>query len=209
MYLNKKNLLSIGSKYLNKLNLIARASMSDLVNYVYALKSSSYNYAQMTSEVTVQDDGILSFYILPKVSSAQMDILRSSTGSAFIFYRQSDGRFRVATDDGSLFTFSVNLNLVTPSFVMIRFLSNSCELYVNNELYDAKTGGHTTFTVDKIGEGVTTFGVTLGNEVSYPMLTESIAETNTSDEIGGNNLTYVGIDAVLDESKYIKVADND
>ena len=182
---------------------------NEYIQFFYALKSSSYDYAQMTSEVTVPDNGILSFYILPEISSTQMDILRSSTGSAFIFYRQSDGRFRVGTDDGSLFTFSVNLNLVTPSFVMIRFLSNSCELYINNELYDTKTGSHTTFTVDKMGEGVTTFGVTLGNQASYPMLTESIGETNTTDEIGGNNLTYVGIDAILDEAKYIKVADND
>lgn len=178
--------------------------------FAYALKSSSYDYAEMTSEVTVPDDGILSFHILPGVSSTQMDILRSSTGSAFIFYRQSDGRFRVGTDDGSLFTFnSVDFSLESSSFVMIRFLPNGCELYINNELYDTKTGSHTSFTVDKVGQGVTTFGVTLGNEVSYPMLTESIGETNTSDEIGDNNLTYIGIDSVLDESKYIKVNDND
>lgn len=178
-------------------------------NYAYALKRTSYDYAQMTSEITIPADGIISFYVKPDLSSTQMYILRSATGSAFVFYRQSDGRFRVGTDDGSLFTFSVNLNVFEPSFVMIRLIANGCELYINNVLYDTKTGVHDGFTVDQIGEGITTFGVTLGNQASYTMLTDSIGQTNINDEIGSNNLTYVGIDVDLDENKYIEVIDND
>ena len=82
-------------------------------------------------------------------------------------------------------------------------------MYLNNEFYATRLGSHTTFTVGQIGEGISTFGVTIGNLASYPLLTDSAAGTNQFDMISSNNLTFVNLKNPLDENDYIEVVDND
>lgn len=173
----------------------------------YVLKNTAYNYAEMTSEVVIPDDGIFSFYIIPSESSGVDYILKSLTTPAYVYYRQSDGRLRLKTDDDQTFTFNLaGLPLNTPTKIAIRLLSpNGLELYVNDVYISTPLGPHTTFTVGSIGEGVTTFGVTLGNLASYPMRSSTVGGVNSGDMIGSNDLTYLEISDPLSESNYKEV----
>ncbi len=178
----------------------------DPVGPFYALKDSSYNYAQLDSPVTLPDDGMLSFYMIPNDTAVSEYAIRSSSGDACVNYRHSDGRFRVCTDDGRLFTFTLTSLIVgEQAYLVVRLIDNGCQLYVNGILHEELTGVHTTMTIDQIGEGVNTYGVTIGNLVSYPMVVDVVGEVNAIDTIGSNNITYIDLTSPLTISEYNEV----
>ena len=188
---------------------VAFGAVSGAVDYVYALKSSVYDYAELTSEVTVPDDGIVSFHVKAEEGASIKYICRSS-GISFIYYRQTDGRFRISFDDGNIYTFSgVEISTSKFDLITLRFLNNQCEMYINNVFYDERFGPHGSFSVNRISEGIDSFGFTFGNLASYPMLTETPSGTNPFDMIGSNDLTFVNLKDPLNEDDYEKVIDND
>ena len=183
-----------------------------VINYVYALRSSAYDYAELTSEVVVPHKGVISFtFATVEGDTSTAYIMEGSTGS-YIYYRGSDGRFRLYSDQGEFYTITVpDLNDGLPHDILLTIDDDGMHLYLDGSFFGEvlKSGNTDTFSVSKIGEGVTAFNVTLANLASYPMLTDDASGVNVADEIGSNNLTYVNLKDPLNAEDYLKVVNND
>lgn len=186
------------------------SSGSEPASYVYALKSSAYDYAEPTSPIVMQNGGVLSFDLACDVSDASLTYIAKGDASE-IYYRGSDSRFRFRTDQETIFTFSVpEIFDGKVHRLLLSLTPSGLDLYVDDSLYGSSSNTNTdTFTINQIGEGVTIFNFTVSNISSYPMLTYDTLSVNVTDEIAGNNLTYVNLKDPLDDNDYLKVVDND
>lgn len=179
--------------------------------YAYALKSNSYDYAELTNEVTVQHKEIVSFSFVISTDNEKTNYLLKGSTGAYVYYRSSDGRFRLYSDQGNFYTIIIpNLNNGATNNILLTLDDEGMQVYLNGSFFGTalRRDNEDTFSVSQIGSDATTFGVTLANKSSYPMLTYDTSSVNFSDMIGSNDLTYVGLVNLTDEDyEKVKVYD--
>ena len=182
------------------------------VNYTYALKSSAYDYAELATEVTVPHKGIISFSFVVDAGDTTTKYLLRGSSNSYVYYRGSDGRFRLYSDQGNFYSVNIpNLNDGKRHDILLTIDDEGMQVYLDGDFFALalNRGTTDTFSVYQIGFDATTFNVTLANLSSYPMLTYDTSSVNVTDEISGNDLVYVNLKNPLDDNDYLGVIDND
>lgn len=177
----------------------------------YSLLASSYASATF-SDVTVAVGETFSINVIGLTdSSIAQDLMNHSTGAAKVYYRGSDGRFRVYMDDGVIRSFTAfpQMNDGGQYYCEFRLFAEYIELWVNGVFQSIANGTVNSVTLNTIGDFDigSVFGVTLSNSASYPMVSNDFT-SNITDAIGANDLTYNGINDPLTESDFIEVSDD-
>lgn len=168
---------------------------------VFSPLTASYSNASFTP-VVISNTEIISFHVKGLSSSSDSQyIFGGSITGAYVFYRGSDGRFRVATDTGNIRqVYSTILNDGGEYFVEIKIDPLGWDLYIDSNFIVRSAGSISDITLDRIGMSSATttmtigavYGVTLGGSASWPMQSVNDDEFDGEDMIGSNDLTYNG-----------------
>ena len=181
---------------------------------LYALLNVNYDYASFTP-VTASNTDIVSLSFIGIDSASSVRYLLGGSGSANVFYRGSDGRFRITSNSGVAATINTSLlNDGLQHYVEFRISPSSIEFWIDNAFISSTSGSYDAYTFDVIGARNNTptsslpvgsvFGVTLGNQASWAMASSSFT-INPVDSIGSNNLIFINAPASPVEPDFIEV----
>ena len=156
--------------------------------------TTSYTSADFTP-IVVSNTEVISFHVQGLDTSTSIRRFTRGT-TASIYYRGSDGRFRLTDDIGALRTLNyTGLNDGGNYYVEIRIDSGGWDLYVDDIYINRSSGAVGNLTLDSLANTMsvaTLYGVTLGGSASWPMQSTSDDVFDGADMIGNNNLTYTG-----------------
>lgn len=175
------------------------------VTTYYALLASSYDSATFTA-VTLQNTDIISFSIKGLTDQdATINILQGASSIRFL----SGNRLQLITDAPAYRTVGIGGDLYDglQHYVEVRLSPSSVEVWIDGDLAGTGSGAVDTSTFSQVtggAVGVSIFGVTLGYQASWAMLSDSFT-INSSDLIGSNDLTYVNAPTTPVESDFMEV----
>ncbi len=159
----------------------------------YAISHASYDKATLRVPVTLAASSVFSFNMQGITSGTTDTRIINPSGGAGVSYNTSNNTLTVKTDNTNEFDFIVpELASSGEHFVYIDMTAADVTLYVNSTSKGAVVGVCDGITVTELGEDATVYNVSLSNQASYTMVSETIGEANeyeviTSDVAG---LTY-------------------
>ena len=167
----------------------------------YSPKTSSYTVASF-DEIAIPVAGTITINVRGINDSGFINYLMGSDGSAYIYYRGSDGRLRINSDSGNIRQITTFALIDQDDHeLVIVFTDSRVDFFVDGEDVGSATGEFIGFSPSCIGAKTASgansmvigavYGVNVNNVAAWRMQSASTTAFEGKDQIGSNDLVYV------------------
>lgn len=181
----------------------------------YSPLASSYSSANFATAVTVPNTDTITIHVTGMDNLPSLKYLLGSSGSALVYFRGNDNRVRIVDDSGSIRQFNLpGINLGGENKIDIELTPTRVNFSLNDEFVGFADGPVGTCTFDCAGArnntGLSTlgvgavYGIVLGGQAAWPMQSDRQTVFDGADEIGSNDLTFLGTPNPITESDTVE-----